>query len=147
LMRQLTLALSVLGLSLSLAAQDSHDHAGMGGEKLGTVHFATSCSAAAQPSFDRAVALLHSFEFGPAIEGFDQTLKLDPGCGLTQWGVALARWGNPFAVSARPLSQLQQGQQAIDAARVAGLKSARERAYVDAAAALYLNPTRPQAAR
>jgi len=30
-------------------------------EKLGTVHFPVSCSAAAQAQFDRAVALLHSF--------------------------------------------------------------------------------------
>ena len=33
------------------------------GEKLGTVHFETSCAAAAQPAFDRAVSLLHSNRF------------------------------------------------------------------------------------
>ena len=41
-----------------------------GSEKLGTVRFATSCTPAAQPAFDRAMALLHSFEFAPAIESF-----------------------------------------------------------------------------
>jgi hypothetical protein len=136
-----------LAASLSVAAQD-HEHSGMAGEKLGTVHFATSCSAASAASFDRAVALLHSFEFGPAIDGFDAALKIDPTCGMTQWGVALARWGNPFGVGARAAALVQQGQQAIDKARAAGLKTARERAYVDAAAQLYAEAgTRSQPAR
>lgn len=40
-----------------------HPHAkGAPAEKLGTVHFATSCSPKVAPQFDRAVALLHSFE-------------------------------------------------------------------------------------
>jgi hypothetical protein len=147
-MRSLFLVLGVATLSLSVAAQDQHDHGGMAGEKLGTVHFATSCAPATQVPFDRAVALLHSFEFGPAIDGFNATLKLDPTCGITQWGVALARWGNPFGLGLRPTPQLQQGQQAIDAARAAGLKTERERAYVNAAAQLYANAdTRSQAAR
>ena len=50
------------------------------GEKLGTVHFETSCAPAAQPAFDRAVSLLHSFEFGAAIASFDAALKADPTC-------------------------------------------------------------------
>ena len=53
-------------LGAALAAQE-HQHAGAA-EKVGTVSFETSCSAAAQPQFNRAVALLHSFEFGRAIE-------------------------------------------------------------------------------
>src|SRR5687767_1401447 len=72
------------------------------GEKLGTVHFENSCSAAAQPQFDRAVALLHSFEFGQAIAAFTDTLKTDPRCAMAQWGIALSRWGNPFGANIRP---------------------------------------------
>ena len=36
-------------------------------EKLGTVHFETSCSPAVRGDFDRGVSLLHSFEFRPAM--------------------------------------------------------------------------------
>ena len=50
------------------------------GEKLGAVHFATSCNAEAQREFDRAVALLHSFQFNQAIQGFDAALNSDPAC-------------------------------------------------------------------
>jgi len=44
-------------LATSGVAQE-HQHGK--GEKLGAVHFATSCNAEAQKEFDRGVALLHS---------------------------------------------------------------------------------------
>ncbi len=128
-------------------AQD-HRHSGSAGEKLGTVHFATSCRADAQTQFDRAVSLLHSFEFGPAIEGFDAALKLDPSCAVAHWGIALSRWGNPFVVGARSPQQLQQGLEAVDRARAIGAKTAREGAYVDAVANLFVEAaTRTQRTR
>jgi hypothetical protein len=137
----------VFALAAAAAAQD-HQHAAPGAEKLGTVHFATSCSAAAQPSFDRAVALLHSFEFGRAIAGFDATLKTDPDCGISYWGIALSRWSNPFAAGAKPAAALQQGRAAIERAKAAPPKTAREAAYVDAASKLYADfEHTPQSAR
>ena len=51
-------------------------------EKLGRVHFETSCSESVTDEFDRAMALLHSFEFPAAIAGFEQVLKADPSCGI-----------------------------------------------------------------
>jgi hypothetical protein len=133
-------------VATSAAAQE-HDHGGAV-EKLGTVHFPTSCSAAAQPTFDRAVALLHSFEFGRAIAGFEATLKTDPSCTMSYWGIALSRWGNPFAVGAKPAGPMQQGRAAIERAKAQPPKSEREVAYVDAAAILYTNiESMPQAAR
>ena len=100
-----------LMLAAAVAAQD-HEHGAAGSERLGTVHFANSCSAAAQASFDRAVALLHSFEFGRAIASFDATLKTDPACTISYWGIALSRWGNPFGAGAKPAAPLQQGRAA-----------------------------------
>ena len=59
--------------------------------------FETSCSAAARPEFNRAVALLHSFEFAPRDrDRFSATLTTDPSCAIADWGIALSRWGNPF---------------------------------------------------
>src|SRR5499427_9458088 len=65
-----------------------HDHGH--GEALGTVHFSTSCNNGAQKEFDRAVALLHSFQFNSAIQGFQASLKSDSSCGIAYWGVALS---------------------------------------------------------
>src|SRR5476649_1311429 len=72
-----------------------HEHGN--GEKLGEVHFATSCNEVAQREFNRAVALLHSFQFGRAIEGFNAVLGNDPTCAIAYWGIALSDWSNPFA--------------------------------------------------
>ena len=62
----------IAGFLLTLAASClAQEHSHENGEKLGTVHFATSCNEAAQKDFNRAVALLHSFQFSRAIEGFN----------------------------------------------------------------------------
>jgi hypothetical protein len=117
----------------------SQEHQHPAGEKLGTVHFDTSCAAAAQPLFDRALALLHSFEFGPAIEGFTKAVASDPDCTIAYWGIALSRWSNPFAATMRSPAQLQQGLAAVREAETRAPKTERERAYLAAVATLYLN--------
>ena len=137
----------LLLLAPALAAQE-HDHENAPAEKLGTVHFQTSCSAAAQPGFDRAVALLHSFEFSRAIGAFDATLETDPSCTMAWWGIALSDWGNPFAAGMKPASQAKLGQEAIAAAGARPPKTARERDYVAAAARLFTGYERiPQGER
>jgi hypothetical protein len=128
-----------LALVAAPAAGQDHVHPAPAGEKLGTVHFVTSCTAAAQPAFDRAVSLLHSFEFGPAIASFEAALEADPACGMAQWGVALSRWGNPFTVGARSTAQLEDGLAAVQRARAIGARTERERAYIDAIANLYVD--------
>jgi hypothetical protein len=123
-------------VGLVLPAQE-HQHAA--GEALGTVHFQTSCTPAAQNEFDHAMALLHSFEFGPAIAGFNAALKADAHCAIADWGIALCRWTNPFAAAIRPPAQLQQGLDAITEAESIGAGTGRERDYIAAVATLYKN--------
>jgi len=126
--------LVTLAASQAYAQMAMHDHAAM--ERLGSVHFETSCDAEAQPRFDRAVALMHSFQFGPAIEGYRAALAADPSCAIAYWGVALSSWSNPFAGFKSP-AQLKQGLEAVQAGRALGAKTPRERAYVEAVAHLY----------
>lgn len=108
-------------------------------QRLGTVHFATSCSPTAQPVFNRAVAFLHSFEFRNAIEGFNATLKADPTCGIAYWGVALSAWGNPFAPGMKTVKAIETGLDAVQHARTTGNRTQREKDYVAAVALLYEN--------
>ena len=131
-----------VGLALSwpaLAAAQHVDHKPGPGEveKLGTVEFKTSCSAAAQPRMNRAVALLHSFQFSGAVADFEQAQQVDPACAIAYWGVALSRWGNPFGVGLKAPAQLQQGGDAVARARKLTPKTERERAYIEAVARLY----------
>ena len=132
-------ALALLTLSHAAAGQE-HEHGAGSAEHLGTVSFATSCSAAAQPQFDRAVALLHSFEFAPAIQAFEAAGTTDPSCGIAYWGVALGAWGNPFAAGQKAPAQIQRGQDAIERANRAGARTERERGYIAAVAELYRDP-------
>src|SRR5260221_1699568 len=113
----------------------AHDHASP--ENLGKLQFSTSCSRAAQPQFDRAVALMHSFQFARAIEAFNVILASDPSCAIAYWGIALSNWGNPFAAGLKLQAQLDQGLKAIQQARATAAKTERERAYIDAVAHLY----------
>src|ERR1051326_787761 len=140
LLKRIALHIAALGLVLTMpfaAAAQEPSHLAGAGAKLGSVHFPTSCSPKAQPDFDHAVALLHSFEFGPAISAFDATLAADPDCAMAHWGIALSRWGNPFAPGLKPAAALAQGRTAIEHAHAAKPKTQRERDYIDAAAHLY----------
>ncbi len=106
-------------------------------EKLGTVHFATSCNAPAQKQFDRAVALLHSFQFSRAIDEFNATLRSDPSCAMAYWGIALSKWSNPFGAGLKATSQLQDGKLAAEQGLAAEAKTDRERDYITAVSKLF----------
>ena len=138
-MRRATFAaLAFLALPAAIKAQQ-HEH-GTHPEKLGTVHFATSCNPAVKAPFDRAVALLHSFEFGASIKGFNDVIVADSTCAMAYWGLALSRWGNPVAVGNRGAPLLKQGGEwAATGARLAAAPTAtdRERAYLHAVSQLY----------
>jgi len=131
--------LAALAAADASAHDPMHDHPAM--ERLGEVHFQTSCNAAAQPRFDRAVALMHSFQFGPAIAGYRAALEADPSCAIAYWGIALSSWSNPFAGFKSP-AQLQQGLEAVDAGRALQARTPRERAYIEAVAHLYADADR-----
>ena len=124
-------------------AAQQHAHMAGADDGLGTVHFATSCQPAVAPQFDRAVALLHSFEFGAAIDGFNSVLAADSTCAMAYWGIALARWTNPMAPAKRPPALLAQGRQATDIGqRLAARATERERGYLAAVSKLFQDDDR-----
>jgi hypothetical protein len=121
-----------LALSAAAGASAIADPA----EKLGTVSFENSCSAAVQPKLQRAVALLHSFWWSEGDKAFSDVLQEDPGCAIAGWGIAAIAIGNPYASGATP-EGAKKAQEAIDQARKIGAKSERERGYIEAMAAYY----------
>jgi hypothetical protein len=129
------IATVLLTLATSHGIAQEHQH--QSGEKLGTVHFATSCNQVVEKEFNRAVALLHSFQFSHAIEGFNAVLGEDPTCGIAHWGIALSDWSNPFAAGMKDRAQLQLGRESAERGKIVGAKSDRERAYIAAVGKLY----------
>src|SRR5258706_11640500 len=128
------IAVFLLTLAASCCAQE-HEHGKA--EKLGVVHMATSCDVTAQKEFARAVALLHSFQFSRAIEGFNAVLREDASCGIAYWGIALSDWSNPFATGMKDKSQLQAGMESAERGRKLGAKTEREQSYLAAVSKLY----------
>jgi hypothetical protein len=137
--RRVIAILTLATIHTGVAAQE-HAHAVNRGEKLGSVHLATSCSMSAQPQFDRAVALLHSFEFGGAIKGFESVIAADSTCAMAFWGIALSRWSNPMSTGNRTSDQLVRGSAYVDSAQMKSSHATeRERRYITAVAELYKN--------
>lgn len=140
------IAATLLILVASRGIAQEHQHGT--GEKLGTVHFATSCNDVAQKDVDRAVALLHSFQFNRAIEGFNSALGDDPTCAIAYWGISLSDWSNPFVPGIKDKGQLQLGRQSAERGKRLGAKTERERAYLAAVGKLYSDfESTPQRAR
>jgi hypothetical protein len=135
-MRGIKLIAAVL-LVFVAARGMTQDHERANSEKLGDVHFATSCNGVAQREFNRAVALLHSFQFSRAIEGFSAVLGEDPTCAIAYWGIALSDWSNPFAPGIRDTGQLQLGRENAERGKSQGARTDRERAYLAAVGKLY----------
>src|SRR5437899_8021269 len=103
----------------SIAASVSFSQSSFGQEetdqRLGTVHFETSCNEVAQRRFDRGMRYQHSFWYRASKEIFEDTLKADPECAIAYWGIAQSLLLNPFGVP--PANNLAQGLAALEKAK------------------------------
>src|ERR1700722_10936820 len=70
-------------------AQEPHQHP-LTEEEVGSVKFATSCSPVVEHSFNRAVAMLHSFQYEQVGQAFSEIAKQDPPCAMARWGIAMS---------------------------------------------------------
>src|SRR5436305_11378755 len=119
---------AAVGLSFAQPALGQSD-------KLGTVHFETSCKPDAQKLFDSAMLYQHSFWYRASQRLFEDVLKADPECGIAYWGIALSLLWNPHV--APPAKNLTEGAAAIAKGKNVGAKTAQERDYLDALGVMY----------
>ena len=133
-LRSVSLVSFLLGqflITLGVHAQSSGDSQAVG---TTLVDFATSCDAAVTSEFNRAVELLHSFEYPESEEIFRSILESDPECGMARWGVAMNLWHSTWVPPS--VTDLETGQAmltSIDRSTV----TAREAAYIDALTLFY----------
>src|SRR5437660_541745 len=104
--------------------------------KLGTVHFETSCKPDAQKLFDSAMLYQHSFWYRASQRLFEDVLQADAECGIAYRGIALSLLWNPH--TAPPAKNLAEGAAAIAKGQSVGAKSQHERDYLDALAVMYV---------
>jgi hypothetical protein len=136
--RQLpTLALGLLFLSLGLQPKTlrADTLSATPPDQLGNVHFPTSCTAEVQPTLDKAVALLHSFQYTESEKTFADAATRDPKCAIAHWGKALALyhqlWDFPDDKT------LKEGRKDIEAAQKLHSADQREQGFINAGAAFF----------
>jgi tetratricopeptide (TPR) repeat protein len=132
-MRQTCTIVTALIMSLALVTTAWGDNEPRTGtpEKLGRVLFKTSCSAAAQKEFERALAMLHSFFFPETVKAFNAIPQTDPNCAIAYWGIAISQRPNPL-VGPFDAATLKRGLDAIEKGESIGPKTQRERDWLAA---------------
>ena len=109
-------------------------------EGLGNHHFAVTAKPEAQRLFDQGLRLAYAFNHPEAERSFRAAAALDPSCAMCWWGVALVLGPN-INLPMDPAAAAPAWE-ALSKARAAAPKvSKRERAYIDALAARYADPT------
>src|SRR5580693_2120441 len=140
----LTICLAVIGAPRGTVAQENHQHV-LTEEEVGSVKFSTGCSRAVENNFNRAVALLHSFQYEQVQHAFEDIAKQDPTCAMAQWGIAMSRfhslWNNGDLAAGR--AALQKAQELALTNRNT---TPREHGYIDALAEVYREDGKPQLA-
>jgi hypothetical protein len=113
------------------------DEGAVSGRRLGRVDIPISCAAGVQGEFSTGVAYLDSFQYSQATKTFAESSKRDPKCAMAYWGLAMSlyqeiwQWPNE--------ATLARGHNYIQKAEALGAKTNREREYIGAMAAFYVN--------
>jgi len=128
-------SIAVLVASLTLGFSDPGQ--AQSKDQLGKVDFQNSCSPAVQESFQRSVAMLHSFRYGETEKAFREVLAQDPSCAIATWGIAAILMSNPLAGIGPSPQWAERAKAAIDQGRKIGARTQRERDYIEAVAAYY----------
>ncbi len=104
-------------------------------EQLGKVNFPTSCTAEVQPTIEKGVALLHSFQYTESEKTFAEAATREPKCAIAYWGKAMALfhqlWDFPNEKT------LKEGRKDIEKAQKLHLNNPREQGLINSAAAFY----------
>src|SRR5258706_2443387 len=135
--RWFTSALGLLFITLALpsAALRADTLSAAPPDQLGNVNFPTSCTAEVQPTLEKGVALLHSFQYKESEKTFADAATREPKCAIAHWGKAMALfhqlWDFPDDKT------LKEGRKDIVRAQELHAANPREQGFIKAAAAFY----------
>src|SRR5262245_62027773 len=131
----LAAALAVALAPSAFAQEPEHQHHHDGAENLGTVNFPVSCAPAVQPAFNRAMALLYSFEYESSLLAFEKISAGDSKWAMAYWGRAMSLYHQLWD---RPSKEnLRSGAEYLRKAKALKAHTAREQEYIGALAVFY----------
>jgi tetratricopeptide (TPR) repeat protein len=134
--RTLVMLVLCLACAVRAAADDeTHHHEDLTAGQLGTVHFPTSCTESVQKSFERGVALLHSFWYEEAQKQFQQVAADDPHCAMAHWGIAMSYWHELWNHPDK--TTIKKGKAEVNRAKALHSRDDREWGYISAMDAFY----------
>lgn len=136
-MRKLIWLLCVAAAFSGAAFADEGHHDELTQEQLGTVHFPVSCTPDAQKTFQKGVALLHSFWYEEAEKTFAEVEKQDSKCAMAHWGIAMSLWHQLW--DQPDAATIKRGSEELKKAQKPKARTARERDYIAALGAFYSN--------
>ena len=118
-------------------ADEGHHHEELTQDQLGTVHFPVSCAPDVQKSFEKSVALLHSFWYEESEKAFQEIQKQDRKCAMAYWGEGMSAWhqlwDHPDA------ARIEKELAGLKKAEKVKAKTERERDYIAALRTFYSN--------
>ena len=86
-----SVSIAVVVSLFSLSAQTQSSVASQA-DRTSVVEFSTSCDVAVASEINRAVELLHSFEYPESEKVFRSILESEPKCAMARWGMAMNLW-------------------------------------------------------
>jgi len=104
-------------------------------DQLGKVNFPTSCTAEVQPTIEKGVALLHSFQYTESEKTFADAATRDSKCDMAYWGKAMALFYQLWEFPGD--KKLKEGRKDITKALKLRSANPREQGFLDAAAAFF----------
>ena len=126
--------LASLFLTVALRADGSLHQASPAGQ-LGKVDFPTSCAVEVQPSLEKGLALLHSFQYTESERTFADASTRDPKCAIAHWGKAMATYLQIWEFPNDKI--LKGGRKEIEKAQKLHPALPREQDFINAAAAFF----------
>src|SRR5215467_8844906 len=104
-------------------------------DQLGKVNFPTLCSSEVQPTLEKGLALLHSFQYKESEQTFTEAATHEPKCAMAHWGKAMALyhqlWDFPQETT------LKEGRKEIEKAQKIHPANPHEEGFIAAAAAFF----------
>ena len=107
-------------------------------DQLGKVNFPTTCSSDVQPTLEKGLALLHSFQYKESEQTFTDAATRQPTCAIAYWGKAMALYHQLWDFPQE--DTLKEGRQDIEQAQKLRSGDPRAQGFIAAAAAFFKKP-------